>query len=227
MKEEQYDQVNDWTMHPKWGQSNAEKISEYYAVHSECRFDRFLRFLACRLGLIVHGNVNQEQLALDLKRFDIKKLLLEGPYENAVLSFLAQQLIYESLQQIEKVIDTHLHNLGYDEGNYLNPKAAALGIAEWSDYFKFAVIRYAAGMSSTIGSTHEARKRIHLYAEHFPKLCGWILPIHKAILADGTSDWNNTGNFLKNQSALKTAASFNHQASTLLPAISVHPFDRK
>ena len=217
----------DLTENPKWAQGDHEKVRQYYAVHQEGQIDRMLRFIACRLGVIVHGDVDQEQLSLNLKRFDIHKLLIEGPYQNSVLSPEAQQLIYASLHGVDKVFDIHLHNLGYDEGNYLNPKASAFGIAEWMDYFTFLVLRYASGMSSPLGSTHEARQRIHLYAEHFPKLCGFILPIHKAILPDGTVDWNNTGNFLKNRSALMTATNFNHPDSEILPAISVHPFDPK
>ena len=132
-------------------------------------------------------------------------MLDEGPYKNPLLSLVAQQLIYDSLSQVDRVFDIHLHNLGYDEGNYFNPKAAARGIASWSDYFTFMVLRYASGMSSPQGSTQEARKRIHLYAEHFPKLWGIILPIHQAILPDGTAAWAQTGSYLKNSAGLTTA----------------------
>jgi mannonate dehydratase len=227
LMEEHVQQSVNWTQNPKWGEGDPQKIHQYYAVHQESRLDRWLGYIACRLGVIVHGDINQEQLSLHLQRFDIQKLLTERPYLNPVLSLAAQQLIYDSLHSVDRVIDTHLHNLGYDEGNYLNPKATALGIAPWPDYFKFLVMRYAAGMSSPLGSTQEARKRIHLYAKHFPKLQGWILPIHKAILPDGTVDWNNTGNFLKNRSALVTAMTFESRDSQLLPAVSVHPFDPK
>ena len=213
------------TENPKWGNGSPEKVHHYYASHRENKLDRILGFIACRLGVIVHGNVNQEQLAINLNRFDIKKLLAEGPYPSPVFSQLAQELLYDSLHDMPRVFDIHIHNLGYDEGNYLNPKAAALGEAAWMDYFTFLVLRYASGMSSPIGSTHEARKRIHLYAEHFPGLCGIILPIHKAILPNGIIDWERTGSFLKNRSALLTALSFESSNSELLTAVSVHPFD--
>lgn len=93
------------------------------------------------------------------------------------------------------------------------------------DYFTFTVLRYASGMSSPIGSTHEARKRIHLYAAHFPKLVGFILPIHKPIFPNGQIDWEKTGNYLSNFSAWLTATSFIGNASTLRSAVSIHPFD--
>ncbi len=227
ISEEQMGKSEALTKNPKWAQGDPKKVHQYYAAHQEGHLDRLLGFIACRLGVIIHGDVNQDQLAQNLKRFDIRKLLQEGPYQNPTLSIGAQQLIFDSLHQMSQVYDIHLHNLGYDEGNYLNPKAAALGIASWEDYFTFLVLRYANGMSSPIGSTHEARKRIHLYTEHFPKLCGIVLPIHKAILPDRTVDWDNTGNFLKNRSALLTATSFHHADSELLPAVSVHPFDSR
>lgn len=215
------------TDNPKWALGDPEKAIKYYESHQEGNLDRVLGSLACRLGVIVHGNINQERLAINLRCFDIGNLLEKGPCPNPVLSMAAQQLIYESLHNVEKVIDVHLHNFGYDEGNYVNPKASVPGVASWNDYFTFMVLRYAAGMSSPIGSTQEARKRLQLYAMFFPKLCGLVLPIQKAILPDGTVDWENTGNFLKNRSALLTASSFDSPNSELLPAVSVHPFDRK
>jgi hypothetical protein len=226
MMGEQMSKSAELTQYPKWASEDPEKVRQYYALHQEGRLDRMLGYIACRLGIIIHGEISQEELALKLNHFDIQKLLNEGPFEHPDLSLAAQQLIYDSLQ-LPKVFDIHLHNPGYDEGNYLNPKAGALGVAAWIDYFKFLVMRYASGITSPYGSTHEARKRIHIYARHFPKLCGVILPIHKAILPDGTEDWENTGNFLKNRSALLTALSFSDTHSELLPAVSVHPFDRK
>lgn len=227
LSDEDIDKSVYLTENPKWAEGDPEKVRQYYRDHQERRLDHALRSIACRLGIIVHGDMDQEQLSLHLKRFDIKKLFAEGPYKNAVLSIAAQQLIYDSLSHMDKVFDIHLHNLGYDEGNYLNPKTAALGVATWMDYFTFAVLRYASGMSSPIGSTHEARKRIHLYAQHFPKLCGIVLPIHKALLQDGKVDWKATGSFLKNRSAWLTATSFESSDSELLPAVSVHLFDLK
>jgi uncharacterized protein len=227
LSEEQATKNKALSENPKWAEGSPEKVREYYAIHQEGHIDRMLGYVACRLGVIVHGDVNQEQLAINLNRFDIHKLLMEGPDQHAVLSLEAQQLIYASLIDTNKIFDIHLHNLGYDEGNYLNPKASAFGVASWMDYFTFLVLRYASGMSSPQESTHEARKRIHLYAEHFPKLCGIVLPIHKAILPNGMIDWDNTGNFLKNRSALLTALNFQNSSSELLPAISVHPFDLK
>lgn len=217
----------DLSKHPKWAETDPEKVQQYYEIHREGRIDRMLGYAACRWGIIVHGDVDQERLEMKLKSFDIHKLLEVGPTQHAVLSLEAQQLIFDSLQGVDRVFDIHLHNLGYDEGNYLNPKAAALGVAQWMDYFTFLVLRYASGMNSPEGSTQEARKRIQLYADHFPKLCGIVLPIHQAVLFDGRSDWENTGNFLTNRAALLTAASFQASSSELLPAVSVHPFDPK
>lgn len=210
---------------PEWAEDSVEREEFYYASHQEGSIDQMLRFFASQLGVMIHGNFDQDQLAWHLQSFDIQKLLDEGPSEHPALSLSAQQLIYEGLHNVDRVIDTHLHNLGYDEGNYLNPKAAAFGIAKWKDYFTFLVLRYAAGMTSSMGSTQEARQRIHLYASHFPKLHGFILPIHPAILPEGTFDWENTGNHLTDHSALLTAKSIKSSSSELFPAVSVHPFD--
>lgn len=211
--------------HYPFSKSDPRKSPEYLAACQESRLDRFLGDIACRLGIIVHGNVNQTQLADKLKSFDIHKLLAKGPYKSPALSLKAQQLIYNTLHDLPKIYDIHLHNLGYDEGCFVNPKAAAQGIAPWMDYFTFMVLRYASGMSGPEGSTQEARKRIHLYAEHFPKLQGIVLPIHKAIRPDGTVDWNNTGSHLSDKAALKTAVTFTSTDSEIFPAVSVHPFD--
>lgn len=213
------------TENPAWAEGDLDKIEEYYNAHAEGRMDRMLRYVAYLMGIVVHGYIDQPQLETLLCSFDINKLLSEGPYENSTLSIQAQQIIYDSLHGFDRIYDIHLHNLGYDEGNYLNPKIAAQGIASFTSYCTFSMLRYACGMTSPIGSTQEARKRIHLYAQHFPKLCGIVLPIHKAILPDGITDWNNTGSHLKNRAALKTALTFNHVGSELLSAISVHPFD--
>jgi|694.fasta_scaffold22992_8 predicted TIM-barrel fold metal-dependent hydrolase len=209
---------------PKWAEGNQEKAREYYRLHAESMLDQFFGSAACFWGTIIHGDIDQNQLAKLLSSFDIHKLLHVGPYDNSTLSLSAQQLIFDSLQ-LPQIYDIHIHNLGYDENNYLNPKASVPGVAAWSDYFTFMVMRYAAGMRSPIGSTQEARRRIQLYAEHFPKLCGILLPIHQAILADGKVDWDNTGNYLTNKAAKKTAQTFQGKHSQLLAAVSIHPFD--
>jgi len=201
-----------------------DALEEYYALHAESTLDRVLKKIACKLGVIIHGNMNQEQLAAHLSSFNIMQLLALGPYPNATLSLAAQKLIFDSLQ-LPQIYDIHIHNLGYDEGNYLNPNSAAKSLATWSDYFTFMVLRYAAGMSSPQGSTQEARKRIQLYAEHFPKLYGIVLPIHPAVLAGGTIDWENTGSYLTDEAAIKTAQTFSSDHSKLVAAASIHPFD--
>lgn len=213
---------------PKWSCGDEKIKQHYYKVHQETWLDRILGWIACKMGIIVHGDLDQNQLQAKMAKFDVHKILKEGkPYENSVLSHAAQQLIIDSLQKFDGVIDTHLHNLGYDEGNYLNPSISARGIASWMDYFKFLVIRYACGISSPEGSTQEARRRIHLYAKHFPKLQGILLPIHKAVQKDGQADWDKTGNYLTNRSALETAQSFQGESSKLYSAVSVHPNDPK
>lgn len=212
---------------PEWSQGDLKKIKEYYRMHEETQFDKDIRLIASDIArVIVHGNIDQLTLSTQLNRFDIKKLLEEGPYTSSVLSEEAQKLIYDSLKSVERVYDIHLHNLGYDEGNYINPNHASLIQTSWKNYFTFLVLRYAAGISSPKGSTHEARKRMQLYAGHFPKLRGMILPIHKAILPNHVVDWSKTGNYFTDRSALLTAVSFHNSNAELLPAVSVHPFDR-
>lgn len=205
---------------PEWAGGDTGQFQQYYALHAESFLDKTLRRIACGLGIIVHGDMSQDQLALHLSSFNIMQLLASGPYPNATLSLAAQKLIFDSLQ-LPQIYDIHIHNLGYDEDNYLNPKS----VVAWSDYFTFMVMRYAAGMSSPLGSTQEARKRIQLYAEHFPKLRGMILPIHAAVLPDGSLDWENTGSYLTNEAALKTAQTFQSNHSKLVAATSIHPFD--
>lgn len=226
ISQEQFQKCLFLTENPKWSGGDFSKVDEYYNHHKETKLDSLLRFAATHiLGVIIHGNINQEELGKKLNRFDIRKLLNEGPYDQAILSYEAQKLIYDSLQDVSRVYDVHLHNLGYDEGNYLNPAASVRGLSSWIDYFTFMVLRYASGTSDPIGSTQEARKRIHLYVNHFPKLTAFILPIQKAISSDGQVNWEKTGNFLKNYSALVTANSFIGQDSTIVSAVSVHPFD--
>lgn len=210
---------------PKWAQGNSQVAKDYYASHAETWLDRPLRSVNCLIGVIIHGDLSQDQLQAKLSSFDIKKLLTKGPYDHSLLSVPAQRLISESLK-IERVIDIHLHNLGYDEGNYLNPAISTRGKTSFGEYAKWLVIRYAAGMTDPSGSTEEARRRIHLYAHHFPKLQGFILPIHKAFQGD-RADWKNTGNLLKNRSALRTAQTYQDSDSHLYSAASVHPGDPK
>ena len=226
--EEQLHKCLRLTENPKWGNGDRSKICEYYQLHQETILDRMLRFAACHLsGVIIHGDVDQEELSQKLNRFNIHKLLESGPYKNPVLSHEAQKLIYDGLKGMKRIYDVHLHNSGYDEGNYLNPCASVRGLAGWMDYFTFMVLRYASGTKDPIGSTQEARKRIHLYVAHFPKLTAIILPIQKAILPNGQIEWSKTGNFLKNYSAWLTAESFRGNESAIVPAVSIHPFDVK
>lgn len=218
---------DDDSDHLIWDVSNhSDEVQKYYELHQETYLDRFMRQVASSLGVIVHGNLDQDQLKQEIERFDIARLVSEGPYKSDVLSYEAQQLIYDSIKDYDRIIDTHIHNLGYDEGNYVNPRSSVRGVAATSDYFTFMVMRYAAGMGSPIGSTNEARKRIHLYAQNFPKLYAFILPIHPSILRDGTIDWENTGNYLTNHSALLTSKDFYSSQSQLFPAVSVHPFEK-
>lgn len=218
------------TANPPWSEGDLEKVHKIYSLHEETQLDRNLLSLITHFTkVIIHGDINQQQLETQLNHFDIRKLLSEGPYPNPVLSNSAQKLILESLIGFDQIIDVHLHNLGYDEGNYLNPKISTQKLTSSKNYFAFLILRYASGMSSVAGSTHEARKRIHLYTGHFPKLCGFILPIHKAIWDNQSVDWTATGSFLKNRSALLTATTFDnpYSDSKLYPAVSVHPFDPK
>lgn len=228
MTNEQIIQSKLFTKDPSWACGDREKILQYKDEHEETQLDRNLCFTASYFSkVLIHGDLNQDSLSFLLKQFDIRHLLRQGPYKNDYLSIDAQKLIYESLKDIPQVFDIHLHNIGYDEGNFVNPRISSFQSTSWKNYLTFMVIRYASGISQFEGSTHEARKRIHLYAGHFPKLCGIILPIQKAICEDGTIDWEGTGVYLKNWSGLLTALSFHnpHHDSEIIPAISVHPFD--
>lgn len=196
---------------------------KYYRAHQERYLDQLVQMIASKLGVIIHGDINQKQLEKQLNKFNIQRLMTQGPYKNSVLSIEAQKLILKSYKGLDRVVDIHLHNLGYDEGNYVNPKTSALGVAKWKDYFTFAVLRYASGIASPRGSTEEARKRIHLYAQHFPKFQGHILPIHAAY--DPEISWEKTGNYLSNESAEWTAESFKSDQASLVAAISLHPLD--
>lgn len=228
ISKEQVDYCKFLSVHPKWGGENPAVINKYYNLHEESQLDRNMRYLATQLmGAIIHGSLTQDELAPHLRQFDIRKLLNEGPQTGLHLSLQAQQLLFNSLHKMPQVIDIHLHNLGYDEGNFQHPRISSQKEAKIGDYFTFTSLRYAAGMSTVMGATHEARKRLHMYAAHFPKLRGMLLPIHKAILPSGLVDWESTGSFLKNHSALLTSLSFDnpYHDSYLLPAVSVHPFD--
>ncbi|MBA3720932.1 MAG: amidohydrolase family protein [Parachlamydiaceae bacterium] len=216
---------NPITSLPIWAEGDVDKYYAYYAYHEVTRLDRLILNIANYFGIIIHGKKTQIELDSHLKCFDIQKLLIEGPYENPILSTTAQMLIYDNLNDIEKVYDIHLHNLGFDEDNFLNPKASAFGVATHLDYIKFSLLRYACGITSPQGSTNEARKRLYLYASHFPKLIGVVLPFHKAILGDGKVDWDNTGSYISNHTVLKTAGRFESLSSELLPATSIHPLD--
>ncbi len=195
---------------------------EYYSLHEVTWVDYAVGYFAAKTGIIVHGFFTQQQLQEKLKAFNVTQLLQEGPKPNQVLSIAAQQLIVESLLPFDRIIDTHLHNLGYDEGNYLNPKAGSLKKAKWLDYFTFLLLRYASGMEEPIGSTQQARERLQQYVAHFPKFEGIVLPIHPAYSQEGILLLEATGNSLSNESALKTALT---TTSNLYPATSVHPFD--
>ncbi len=224
---EELRRCNYSTENPSWAGGDSEKVREYYKFHGLSQFDENMSFLASTMGVIIHGTLDQEQLGGCFEHFDIRKLLSDGPYDSPFLSNESQNLIYESLQDVPYVFDVHLHNLGYDEGNYISPESASHELAPWKSYFTFMALRYASGMREPKGSTMEARRRIHLYAGNFPKLQGWILPIHAAWGENRKCGWNQTCNYLKGHSALLTAKSFHCDASKLFPAVSVHPFDPK
>lgn len=67
------------TEQPEWSSENDDHVHSYYASHQEGRIDRMLGFLACKLGVLVHGDIQQEQLALQLQAFDCRKLMQNGP----------------------------------------------------------------------------------------------------------------------------------------------------
>lgn len=222
--QEQIDRSTALTYNPKWAK-NKEDVKEYYEHHQETDLDRLIGWVTCDQGVIIHGDLTQDQLARKLISFDVKQLLKEGPCEHPALSINAQKLIYESLQ-LPIVLDLHLHNHGHDEGNFLNPEICTLEKSQ-RGYFNFLALKYASGISDPIGSTHEARRRIHLYAQHFPKLSAIVLPMHKAYLENQTKSWELSGNFLKNRSAFLTAKSFYNEDSELLYGPAIHPFDPK
>lgn len=163
---------------PKWALDSVQTKNHYYKCHEVTWLDRLIGWIGSRVGIIVHGNLSQDQLEAQLQKFNLKRLFEHGPYPNPILSNEAQKLIQQSLQQLKRVFDVHLHNLGYDEDNYLDPMISARSQANWLDYLTFLFVRFASGMRAPIGSTQEARRRIHLYTKHFPKLHGFILPIH-------------------------------------------------
>ncbi len=109
-----------------------------------------------------------------------------------------------------KIIDIHLHNLGYDEGNFQHPRTSSQKEATTQNYFTFMSLRYAAGMSTVMGATHEARKRLHIYAAHFPNSEACSCQSINSILPNGEIDWETTGTFLKNHSALLTSLCFDN-----------------
>lgn len=207
--------------------ADTDKMQNYNDAVEEGWIDRIVGTFASMRGHIIHGKMDEIQLKSRLDKFNINNLMTNGPVESDLLSKEAQELILMSLNDLPKVYDVHLHNLGYDEGNFLNPKAAAMGTATTESYLTFTVLRYAAGMSKNRGSTQEARRRIQLYVQNFPKVTAFILPIHPAISPGGKVDWENTGNYLSNESALTTALTFKDgiEGSTIVPATSVHPFD--
>lgn len=189
------------------------------------RIKLIVRWIICRIaacfGVIVHGHLAEHQLENRLHKFDVAKLMKSGPYSSPVLSNKAQIVIRKSLQGLSRAIDSHLHILGYDGGNYLNPK-----LDKCCSGIKFAVIHCAAaGTPNPVGSTALATRRLQQYAEHFPKFHGMILPIHPAVSSDGTIDWERTGSYLKSSVALHAAKKFRSNHAKLFPGISVHPHD--
>lgn len=222
LTEEQIARSAELTNHPKWEQGGID-LQEYYRHHQETELERLIGWVTCHKGVLIHGDLTQEQLAEKLNSFDIRKLLEQGPTEHPLLSFKAQQLVYETLQ-LPVCLDIHFHNHGHDEGNFLNPEISTIEKSQ-RGYFNFLALKYVSGIADPIGSTHEARRRIHLYAEHFPKLSGVVLPMHKAFLEDGSKSWKLSGNFLKNRSALLTAKTFDCPDSNLFYGPAIHPFD--
>lgn len=197
----------------------------YFTYHKETILDKIIAWIACRLGIIVHGDMSQKVLEERLQKFDIHRLHQMGPYKNSQLSFKAQELIKKSLNDLDQVIDIHIHGLGQDQGNYQSPEASAWGKVSWKEHFKFLVINRAAGIFSPHGSTEAARKRLQAYARHFPKLKGILLPIHPAFSPKGEVDWAKTATYLNNESAFQTTASFLSPSSKLYGAVSIHPLD--
>lgn len=170
---------------------------------------RFFYWLGCKLasclGVIANGNVSNKQLAHKLKANR--------------LSLQARSLLERSLKGLTRVIDSHLHILGYDKGNYLSP-----GLNRGFSGMKWAVIHCAAtGTSQQAGSTDLAVERLQLYAQHFDKLQGMILPIHPALTESGKIDYAHTGSSLCNRVAVAAAKTFKGSRSRLLPAVSIHP----
>lgn len=204
---------------------NIKNPQEYFNSHRENWLDKLLKWVCCRIGVVIHGDMTLTQLEERFKKFDVYKALAEGPYDNNILSSEAQALICDTLHDIDIAIDPHLHNLGYDEGNYVNPVVTGRRVAKWPIYAKFLAIHIAAGISTPEGSTEEARRRLHLYAKHFPKFHGIILPIHKAISQHGEVELSHTVLSLANQAAMKTRDDFeNDERSRLFAAVSIHPY---
>ncbi len=227
MSEKDMESCKEESEHPLWNGGFSFTLQEYYDLHEETPLSHNLGYLASSvMGVIVHGHLNQEKLATHLQHFDIRKLLREGPSSHDLLSQEAQHLLYSSLM-LPRILDVHLHGFGFDEGNYLDPLLSSQKKASYKNYAAFTAVRYACGITSAIGSTHAARLRLHLYAAHFPRLHGYLLPIHPAFLPDGTTDWERTALFLNNSSTWRTAISFDnyHGDSRLVAGVSIHPFD--
>lgn len=171
---------------------------------------RIFRCLACKMassmGYVAHGNLSNNQLRDKMNR--------------TVLSASAKRLLDRSYKGLKSVFDCHLHILGYDQGNYLNP-----GLNRGLSGMKWSVIHCAAtGSPYSENSTELAKERLHIYVEHFPQLNGIILPIHPAFKEDGTVDLEKTDSALDNTVALAAKKEFTN-GSGVYPAVSIHPLD--
>lgn len=184
----------------------------------------FARFICCRLagclGYIVNGNVDNKQLATRLSAAKICDIVKNGVRVDSTLSIGARDLIhrtYQKLNQSPEIYDIHMHILGYDSDNFLHPN-----LDKGLSGIKWSVIHNAAtGAISAEGSTNLSIERLQIYARHFPKLKGTILPIHCAWDQNGKPEFQNTASYLGNSTAVLAAQG----QESLQPAVSIHPKD--
>ena len=136
------------------------------------------------------------------------------------LSPEAQELVQKAYQGVDHPYDHHVHLIGKDGGNYVNPKMQSL----WHplDYFKYRLYISAGGITDMSIADEQYVERlvnlIHAIPNHGKHN---LFAMDKHYKENGQADLEHTPFYIPNESVMRVAEKY---PDCFVPVISVHPY---
>ena len=145
-----------------------------------------------------------------------------GPVETIEvgLSSEAQELVKQAYEGIAKPFDHHIHLIGKNNGNYVNPDMQSL----WHpmQYIRYRIYISAGGITDLDLADKQYVERLASLIEAIPNHGRYALyAMDKTYTIDGIADLENTPFHIPNENMMEVVETY---PNLFVPVISIHPY---